>query len=65
MHRANLILLGLLGECNPGLTCVYSANGALCRPFCGGPKMVQCENGKRCVPLTFGIGVNVVGVCNG
>jgi hypothetical protein len=56
-----------LNGCDPGLGCHTEGNNYVCRPYCGGPNNVACNNGKKCVVMSTSgtVPVAVVGMCGG
>jgi hypothetical protein len=54
-----------LNDCHPGLACYDNGNGAVCRPYCGGPNNVACNNGNLCVDLSMSVQKATVGACGG
>ncbi len=54
-----------LNDCAAGLGC-FQLNqnvGPVCRPFCGGPNNVACNNGKTCAGINGNVPKAVVGCC--
>lgn len=59
-----------LNDCVAGLACysppnAMNQNQVLCRPYCGGPMNVACNNNKQCVDLSPNVKKAVIGVCGG
>jgi hypothetical protein len=52
-----------LTQCDAGLMCFYTVNGATCTRFCGGPNKLPCPNNKACLALAMQIPISKVGVC--
>ena len=54
-----------LNGCDSGLGCYWNGTTGVCRPFCGGPNNVACDNGMQCVDSSPTVQKTVIGLCGG